>query len=191
MEKFAILDMEFTAWKGSLDRNWCYEWEKREIINISSIKFNNLNDKKPRELDLLCKTFKVNPLPIYFQKLTNIKTSNVNNNGVKFKAALLKLDSFFLGVSKILVNGLDKKILIENCGYHNVSPPNFVRKIQNIRPKLSKILKKDEKNIISSSLYKQVGNNKYKPHTGLYDCYSIYLFLGKKLKSKDLEKLFD
>ena len=83
MEKFAILDMEFTAWKGSLDRNWCYEWEKREIINISSIKFNNLNDKKPRELDLLCKTFKVNPLPIYFQKLTNIKTSNVNNNGIK------------------------------------------------------------------------------------------------------------
>ena len=162
---------------------------KREIINISSIKFNNLNDKKPRELDLLCKTFKVNPLPIYFQKLTNIKTSNVNNNGVKFKAALLKLDSFFLGVSKILVNGLDKKILIENCGYHNVSPPNFVRKIQNIRPKLSKILKKDEKNIISSSLYKQVGNNKYKPHTGLYDCYSIYLFLGKKAKIKRFREI--
>ena len=36
--------MEFTAWKGSLNRNWCYEWEKREIINISAIKFYNLND---------------------------------------------------------------------------------------------------------------------------------------------------
>ena len=191
MAKYAILDMEFTAWKGSLNRNWCYEWEKREIINISAIKFYNLNDKKPKEIDILCKCFKVNPLPIYFQKLTNIKESNLNNNGIKFKAALLKLNSFFLGVSKILVNGLDKEILIENCEYHKVCPPNFIKKIHNIRPELSKILKKKEKNIISSSLYKHKSNNKYKPHTGLYDCYSIYFFLGKKLKSKDFMKLFD
>jgi len=40
MAKYAILDMEFTSWKGSLERNWSFEWEKREIVNIQTLKAN-------------------------------------------------------------------------------------------------------------------------------------------------------
>jgi len=190
MEKFAILDMEFTAWKGSLARNWSLGWEKREIINISAIKFNNLKQKKPREIDIICKTYKVKPLPIYVQKLTNIKQNKVNEKGIKLNLALKKLECFFFGVKKIFVNGLDKEILIENCVYHKLISPSFIDNITNIRPHLSKLLKKDEKNIISSDLFKHKSSTTFRPHTGLYDCYSIYKFLDKKLSFKDLEKIF-
>ena len=55
MVKFAILDLEYTSWKGSLQRNWSFDWEKKEIINIIDIKFNDLNKKKLTEIDIICK----------------------------------------------------------------------------------------------------------------------------------------
>lgn len=188
MGKYAILDMEFTAWKGSLQRNWSFEWETREIINISSIKFNDLK-KKPKEIDIICKPLSKMPISLYFQKLTGIKQNKINEQGIKFYYALKKLEYFFLRVDKIFVNGLDKEILLENCNYHKTTYPLFTKKIINIRPYFSKILKKDENKVISSELIKNKSNGSFVPHTGLYDCYSIYEFINQKLSIKDLAKI--
>ena len=33
---FAIIDLEFTSWKGSLERDWKLSWEKRGNTNWCS-----------------------------------------------------------------------------------------------------------------------------------------------------------
>ena len=33
-----IFDTEFTAWEGSAQRNWSFDWEYREIIQIAAVK---------------------------------------------------------------------------------------------------------------------------------------------------------
>ena len=103
MVKFAILDLEYTSWKGSLQRNWSFDWEKKEIINISAIKFNDLNKTRLTEIDIICKPLTTKFLSLYFQKLTGIKQKRVNERGINFKDALNRLEYFFLGVEKIFV----------------------------------------------------------------------------------------
>ena len=187
MYKFAILDTEFTSWKGSLERNWRLEWEKKEIINIACIKFNSFEDVYLRRINLYCRTNKIKPLPIYIQKLTKIDENKLNSYGLSFKESLRKLNHFLFDVNIIFVNGLDKDILIENCNYNKIIYPSILKKFYNLRPVFSKFLKKKENKIISSELFK---NNMtgLKPHTGLYDCYSIFNFIKKNL-SRDVEKI--
>ena len=187
MAKYAILDMEFTSWKGSLERDWSFQWEKREIINISSIKFDNLKEKKIKKIDIIFKPMSKVPLSLYFQKLTGIKQKKINDHGIEFNKAIKKLEYFFYGIKKIFVNGLDKEILLENCHDNKIVSPLFIKRIINIRPYFSKILNKDENKIISSELTKLKSTRSFAPHTGLYDCYSIYKFVNKKLKIEDLK----
>ena len=189
MVKFAILDLEYTSWRGSLQRNWSFDWEKREIINVSSIKFDDLNKKNLKEIDIICKPLTVKFLSLYFQKLTGIKQKQVNEQGIKFDKALSKLEYFFLGVEKIFVNGLDGEVLKKNCKYHNLVPPLFIKKIIDIRPYLSKVLNKDKNQVISSELIETKSKGFFAPHTGLYDCYSIYKFISKKTNIKDLNEI--
>ena len=189
MVKFAILDLEYTSWKGSLQRNWSFDWEKKEIINISAIKFNDLNKTRLTEIDIICKPLTTKFLSLYFQKLTGIKQKRVNEQGINFKDALNQLEYFFLGVEKIFVNGVDGEVLKKNCKYHKLSHPLFIKKIIDIRPYLSKILNKDKKKIISSELVKNESKGFFIPHTGLYDCYSIYKFMNKKSNIKELNKI--
>jgi hypothetical protein len=40
--RIAIIDMEWTAWKGSAARNWSLSYENREIVQIAIIKTINL-----------------------------------------------------------------------------------------------------------------------------------------------------
>ena len=47
---FAIIDLEWTSWKNSIQRNWSFSWEKREIIQIGTIKFNSKNYVKKKNL---------------------------------------------------------------------------------------------------------------------------------------------
>ena len=188
MYKFAILDTEFTAWKGSLERNWRLEWEKKEIINIACIKFNSFDDIYLRKINLYCKTNKIKPLPIYVQNLTKINENMLNSYGSDFKYCLKKLNQFVFDVNIIFVNGLDKEIIIENCKYNKIIKPLFLSKIFNIRPIFSKFLGKKESKIISSELFINNMNRYFKPHTSLYDCHSIFNFIKHNI-SKKVEKI--
>jgi len=189
MVKFSILDLEYTSWKGSLQRNWSFDWEKKEIINISSIKFDDLNKKKLSEIDIICKPLTIKFLSLYFQKLTGIKQKKVNQQGINFNDALTRLEYFFLGVEKIFVNGVDGEVLKKNCKYHKLPVPIFIKKIVDIRPYLSKILNKDKNQVISSELVKTKSKGFFVPHSGLYDCYSIYKFLSNKSNIRELNNI--
>ena len=36
--QIVIFDTEFTAWEGSMQRQWSLDWEHREIIQIAAVK---------------------------------------------------------------------------------------------------------------------------------------------------------
>ena len=38
MIEFVVFDTEFTAWEGSMQRQWSEPWEHREIIQIAAVK---------------------------------------------------------------------------------------------------------------------------------------------------------
>ena len=41
--KIAIIDMEWTAWKGSASRNWSLSYENKEIVQVGFVVTKNLN----------------------------------------------------------------------------------------------------------------------------------------------------
>jgi inhibitor of KinA sporulation pathway (predicted exonuclease) len=174
---FAIIDLEWTSWKGSQRRNWNLIWEKKEIIQIGVVKFKFFGSK------LYYKKIYVKPkinknLSAYFQKLTNISQAKVNDRGKKFDTAINEINFFLKDTNYIFCNGLDKEVFLENFKLYNVRQKKFIYKIYNIRPFLSKVLKIDEKKIISSELSSllNIKNNTSK-HDALNDAISIYNFM--------------
>ena len=144
---YAILDLEFTSWKGSLKRNWSLPWEKREIIQIGAIKFNNFTNFAYKNLNLYIKPVINKKLSIYIQKLTGIKQYHINELAIPLDAANLIINFFFKKVEKIYCNGLDKEILINNYKLLKIPIPKFTKNIINIKPFLSYELKEDEEKL--------------------------------------------
>jgi len=182
----AIIDMEYTSWKGSLERNWNFKWEKREIIQIGIVKFKSFGSK------LLYKKIYVKPkinknLSVYFQKLTGISQSKLNDRGINFISAMNEINFFFKDTNFIFCNGLDKDVLLENFKIHNIKSKEFINKIYNIRPFLSKVLNTDENKIISSELnsFFNIKANISK-HDALNDAISIYNCLNVIKKKKKI-----
>jgi len=173
---YAIIDLEFTSWKGSLERSWSLPWEKKEIIQIGAIKFNNFEQFSDKNINLYIKPLINRRLSSYIQKLTGIKQYHINELGVPLVEADTILRRFFNNVKKIYCNGLDKEILINNYKLLKRSEPKFVKKIFNIKPLLSSILKTDEKKLISSELHSffKIKKNNEQKHNALKDCINIF-----------------
>ena len=173
---YAIIDLEFTSWKGSLERNWNLPWEKKEIIQIGAIKFNNFEQFSDKNVNLYIKPSINTKLSSYIQKLTGIKQYHINELGISLEEADIILRKFFNNVKKIYCNGLDNEILINNYRLLKKKEPKFTKKIFNIKPLLSSILNIDEKKLISSELHGffKIKKNNEQKHNGLKDCINIF-----------------
>jgi inhibitor of KinA sporulation pathway (predicted exonuclease) len=171
---FAIIDLEFTSWKGSLERNWKLSWEKREIIQIGAVKFNSFNG------NLKYKSIYIKPkfnkkLSSYIQKLTKISQNTIDSQGKNYKSAIEEIDFFLKDVKYIFCNGLDKEIFIENFEIHKIAKNKFVSNIFNLKPFLSEKLKVDGEAIISSEINKFFNfENISIKHNALDDAINIY-----------------
>ena len=42
----SIIDLEWTSWKGSLDRDWSLEFEKKRLLNLGQYLLRTLTQKK-------------------------------------------------------------------------------------------------------------------------------------------------
>ena len=99
---FAIIDLEWTSWKNSIQRNWSFCWEKKEIIQIGAIKFNNKNYVKKKNLIVRPK---INQnLSYYVQKLTGISQFKINTTSTTFEKAIFELNIFYNNIDKIYCN---------------------------------------------------------------------------------------
>ena len=47
--KLAIIDLEWTAWKGSHERKWSLEFEQKEIVEFGFVSFNNFSSTNIRK----------------------------------------------------------------------------------------------------------------------------------------------
>lgn len=171
---FAIIDLEFTSWKGSLERNWKLKWENREIIQIGAVKFKSFNGQLKYKSILVKPKINKN-LSTYIQKLTKINQNNINTQGKDFKNAVEEINFFFNDVEYIFCNGLDKEIFIENFKIHKIKKKKFLSNIFNLKPYLSQKLGIDGKRIISSEMDKFFNfKNISTKHNGLDDAINIF-----------------
>jgi inhibitor of KinA sporulation pathway (predicted exonuclease) len=192
---YAIIDLEFTSWKGSWARNWSLPWEKKEIIQIGAIKFNNFQKFSDKNINIYIKP-KINKhLSSYIQKLTGIRQYHINELGISLSEADILLRKFFSGVKKIYCNGLDKEILINNYKLLKMHEPRFIKNIYNINPIFVSILNIDKEKLISSELHRffKIKDNNRQKHNGLNDCINIFNCLKKinnveKILEKKLNK---
>ena len=76
--KYASLDTEYTSWKGSFERNWSYEWETKEIVQVG-ISFLDENFDLKKTTCIYLKPQINNILSDYFKNLTGITQSRVDS----------------------------------------------------------------------------------------------------------------
>ena len=91
-----FFDTEYTSWEGSEEREWCLEWESREIVQIGAVSCS-LGDDQWHETGVFTRLVKPvrNPLlSTYFIKLTGITQESVEREGVGFDVALFDFVTF-------------------------------------------------------------------------------------------------
>lgn len=188
---FAIIDTEYTSWKGSLERNWKLSWEKREIVNIGFIKFDKyLKKKNLHEKNLFFKPFSNKRLSVYFQNLSKISQKKISSKKKISKKDVIAIDRYFKDVKYIFCIGTDKQVIRENLKMFNKSLINvsFLNKIIDIKPFLAKLLDLKQSSIVSSNLPNIVGikKNKLKKHDALNDAKATFISLKKLIKDEIL-----
>ena len=117
MKSLILFDTEFTAWKGSQERNWSKPNEHREIIQISAYKIKNF--KLIDTLNLIIKPNINKKLSPYITKLTGITNNIVNKKGISFKAAIEKLYDFSKYYN-LYSYGNDWSVIKENLELNNI-----------------------------------------------------------------------
>lgn len=196
---FVIFDTEFTAWKGSLEREWSGKNERREIVKLSALKIKvGKTLTVVEKLDIFVKP-KINPLlSTFFIELTNISQKDVKTKGISFKKALeifFKFCHHNKSLLKTYSYGDDYSVLKENMRLNKISIPikNWKQYFHDIRAIFS-TAGIDTNKYTSGTVYKAF---KIKPpttvkvHDSSWDVYSLFLSLQKirtdmLLKTKSL-----
>jgi inhibitor of KinA sporulation pathway (predicted exonuclease) len=117
MKHIAILDLELTAWEGSLRRRWSGPNEEPEVVQLGAVKLTD--DQTLSEvaaLEVLVKPT-INPtLSDYFTDLTGISQTDVDSMGISFPECLDRFVDFLGDDAKaIYFFGIDHEILQRNC----------------------------------------------------------------------------
>ena len=194
-----ILDAEWTAWEGSMQRDWSGEGEYREIVQISAVKIYDLETLHNSKLFSVFTKPTINPkLSEYFINLTGINQQQLELIGINFIEGA-KLFSDFAGNSHCLSWGNDIKRINDNL---NLISSNYNLDIQrnsdirNLFRGLNVDITGYTSGLIDSysdtpSIIKP-GNN----HNALSDCISMVSALsklersiGKKMMIEKIEKL--
>lgn len=124
--EIVLFDLEFTAWDGSMLRNWSEDWEFREIIQIGAVRIKD--DASFTEVDrMVCY---VNPVknPIlsdYIKDLTGINQDVIDSEGFEFEEALLVFLDFCNEAKTVFCFSGDHEILRENCELQNIPQPTW------------------------------------------------------------------
>jgi len=126
--ELVFFDLEFTAWEGSLQRNWSEDWEFREVIQIGAVRVRD--DAGFSEVDrlLLYVTPTRNPtLSDYITALTGIDQETLDETAFDFAEALEVFLSFCDGARAILSYSGDPEVLAENCSLNSLGALDLTR----------------------------------------------------------------
>jgi inhibitor of KinA sporulation pathway (predicted exonuclease) len=76
-----IFDLEFTAWPGSLDRQWAASWEHWEVVEIGAIRLDAASLVERGRFSQLVRPRINGSLSPYFQHLTGITQAELMRDG--------------------------------------------------------------------------------------------------------------
>ena len=93
--KYASLDTEYTSWEGSFERNWSYEWETKEIVQVG-ISFLDDNYDIDKTTCIYLKPLINNNLSEYFKNLTGISQLKIDSA----KHNIFDIRNLILDISK-------------------------------------------------------------------------------------------
>lgn len=175
--KIIILDLEYTSWEGSIQRNWAADWEFREIVEIGAIRLraNRQEFIVEETFERLVKPAKNSQLSDHFSDLTGITNFMVSEQGCDYEKVFAEFTHFVSNSNKIWSVGYDGEVLRENCFLNQIPYPFHKNQVLNIRPALSTILNIPEDRIVSSKLPEFIGlSTCRKRHSALSDALSIY-----------------
>jgi inhibitor of KinA sporulation pathway (predicted exonuclease) len=182
-----IFDLEYTTWKGSLERDWSMDWEFREIIQIGALSINSRTLIPISDFTILVKP-DINPtLSDYCVNLTGISQRDLNSDGVNLDEGLQKFKDFCGSANKIYSYGRDDIVIKDNLKIRNMEfheDFNFLD--------LCPIFEREGINtalITSGDLHKEFlispDTFPFKRHHALFDCYSIASSLKFLLMAED------
>lgn len=176
MIEFVVLDTEFTAWEGSMQRQWSEPWEHREIIQIAAVKV-----QASRTGIRIIETFNELVQPVinqqlsdYVVALTGIEQHTLEDLAVDFPSSLHQFWQFCHdGVLPVVSWGNDVVVLQENCRLQSVCMPAFPSGFHDLKLALhAQQINFD--NVNSGKLASHLGIDlKGKEHNALHDVRSI------------------
>ena len=168
-KEFVLWDLEYTAWKGSRERNWSGPNEYKEIIQVGAVRVQDFAETsvffeyvKPVKNPLLSE---------FIVELTGVTQKNIDEEGVSFEAAL---DTFQQFLEKTLAYcwGIDTEILEGNSALLGGALQLSREQFHNIKPLVVPLLQKleiDETKYSSGTLIQAFGNSKRRAHDAVND----------------------
>jgi len=188
--KFILFDTEFTAWKGSQERNWSLCWEHRELISISALKV----EKKNNTLIILDKfNYYIKPrintdLSSYIINLTSITQHKINTCGLDFEIVMENFYNFSRNLP-LYSYGNDYMVIHENMDLYKIDINSKYRmwcsKFLDIRH-IFRSYNIDTSKYSSGTIYKHFSLKseiKSNVHNSEWDTYSLFLTLKHLLSS--------
>jgi inhibitor of KinA sporulation pathway (predicted exonuclease) len=169
--RIVLLDLEYTAWPGSLEANWGRPGEHREIVQIGALMLETASMREISYFNQLVHP-RVNPvLSDYFTNLTGISNDDVQKQGCTMVAALGAWAEF-AGDVPIFSWGDEKPVFEENLrllGQNSITLPQTT----DIRPMILEVAPQ-ARNATSGELATLLGSTlKFRVHNAIEDCRSI------------------
>lgn len=128
---FIIFDTEFTAWKGSREREWSGPNEYRELVQIGALKVNE-NLEVVEEKTYLLKPQRNPTLSNYFKDLTGISQEDIDSKGEHPNQVLNSFAKWVNGLP-MYAYGKDGEVIIENCELLNIECPFKENQFHDVR----------------------------------------------------------
>ncbi len=119
-----VFDLEFTSWKGSLQRRWLGPGEFKELVQIGAVRLDAQTLAENAALDVLARPRLNGVLSDYFQALTGITNADIAQKGVDFLAAYERFVEF-AGGAPVFAFGRDDLVFAENIRLYGIgnAPP--------------------------------------------------------------------
>ncbi len=118
-----VVDLEYTAWEGSLARGWSRPDEHREVVQIGAVRLDAGDGfTETGAFEALVAPQRNPELSDYFVDLTGITNQRLAAEGGELSAGLDALAAFAAG-APLLSNGADSAVIEENCALIAVANP--------------------------------------------------------------------
>lgn len=170
-----VFDLEYTAWEGSLARNWSGPGEYREVVQIGAVKLAVEDDLREIACFDVLTLPRFNPmLSDYFTALTGITNDMLSAGGRPFAECFAEFAGFVGDAGSVYCNGNDFLGLNQNTGWNGLTWPFRPGLFCNLRGAFAEALGVTRIDAVSSRLPGYLGLvMEGEAHTGLGDARAI------------------